>query len=342
MKHVVNFSGGRTSAYLATLMIDKFGRENCEFIFCDTGAEHPKTYEFIRECNEKFRLNLTCIRAIINPEIGKGVTSEVKLIGEIGYDLSVWREMLAKHGTPFNPGGGFCTDRLKTSALDHYCDTKYGKGNYYRWLGFRVDESRRAWGSKNYPILTKLGFDSYSAAELMIQCQRGDHEEIINNAANATKDMFDGNNNDADQLIKKLKVIKKNFRFMFELTDFEKQDVIHWWSQNSFDLKIAEHLGNCVFCIKKGSNKVALAARDEPEMAQDFINLVDEPTVRDMHRKSEKEVMYRGHNSLKSIIESHKGFSREEIEQTIRGMRRYESGSCSESCEAFGDLLDNE
>ena len=37
-----------------------------------------------------------------------------------------------------------------------------------------------------------------------------------------------------------------------------------------FDLKIPEHLGNCVFALKKGINKIALAARDEPELASNL------------------------------------------------------------------------
>jgi 3'-phosphoadenosine 5'-phosphosulfate sulfotransferase (PAPS reductase)/FAD synthetase len=48
MKKVVSFSGGRTSAYLCKIMIDKFGKDNVDFIYMDTGAEHPKTYEFIK------------------------------------------------------------------------------------------------------------------------------------------------------------------------------------------------------------------------------------------------------------------------------------------------------
>ena len=341
MKHIVNFSGGRTSAYLASIMIDKVGRDNIEFLFADTGAEHPKTYKFIRNCNEAFNLNLTCIRCDINQELGKGVTSKVVGIDEIGYDLDVWRPMLAKHGTPFNPGGGFCTDRLKTRASEHYCNTKYGKGNYWRWLGYRQDEAKRAWGAKLYPTLTNLGFDSQQAAELMTQCLHADHVEILNNATNATIDMFTNTSSEETQkLISKVDLLKnKKFRFMFEVTDFEKPDILNWWAQNSFDLEIAEHLGNCVFCIKKGASKIALAAMDEPDMAQDFINLIEEPTVREMGRKTATEIMYRDYHSLRSIIESHAGFSREEIEATIRGMKREETGSCSESCEAFNDLL---
>ena len=77
MKKVVSFSGGRTSAYLCYLMIEKFGRENVEFVYMDTGAEHPKTYEFIRNVNNAFNLNLTCLRTVFNPTLGKANSYEV-------------------------------------------------------------------------------------------------------------------------------------------------------------------------------------------------------------------------------------------------------------------------
>jgi len=51
MQRVINFSGGKTSAYMT---IHEY-REGDLVIFCDTGREHPKTYKFINdfEANEK-------------------------------------------------------------------------------------------------------------------------------------------------------------------------------------------------------------------------------------------------------------------------------------------------
>ena len=48
-KQVCSFSGGRTSAYLCKLLLEKFGKDNVEFVFMDTGAEHPETYSFIKK-----------------------------------------------------------------------------------------------------------------------------------------------------------------------------------------------------------------------------------------------------------------------------------------------------
>ena len=46
-----------------------------------------------------------------------------------------------------------------------------------------------------------------------------------------------------------------------------------------FDLKIKEHLGNCVL-HKKGINKIALAAKDEPQLADKFIKMINMDDVR--------------------------------------------------------------
>jgi 3'-phosphoadenosine 5'-phosphosulfate sulfotransferase (PAPS reductase)/FAD synthetase len=38
----------------------------------DTGAEHPKTYEFIRQVVKHFEIDLVCIRSVMTTEVGVG------------------------------------------------------------------------------------------------------------------------------------------------------------------------------------------------------------------------------------------------------------------------------
>ena len=45
MQRVINFSGGKTSAYMT---IQEYKKGDL-VIFCDTGREHPKTYKFIND-----------------------------------------------------------------------------------------------------------------------------------------------------------------------------------------------------------------------------------------------------------------------------------------------------
>ncbi len=52
--------------------------------------------------------------------------------------------------------------------------------------------------------------------------------------------------------------------------------------------------------------------------------------------------MYRGNHSLESVIALYADYDREDIAATIRGNGGYESGSCTESCEAFACGFDDE
>ena len=272
---VVNFSGGRTSAYLCSLI--KKLHPTAVFVFMDTGAEHPATYDFVRQCNNYFGLNLVCLRAKVSQEQGIGVGYEIIDIADIGHNLNVWRDMLSKYSTPYMHGA-FCTKNFKTVPFEKYANAAWGKGNYHTILGIRIDEPRR-----------------------------------LN--------------------------MRKDFSYLADISDFDKKDVLDWWSKMPFDLQIPEHLGNCVFCIKKGVNKIALAAKDEPQLASDFMEVVEGKTVRLIpSRTVSPEYMYRNNMSLRSIIDLYAEMPRDQLAKTVRST--FETGSCSESCEAFAEQMD--
>jgi len=290
MKNVVSFSGGRTPAYLCWLMKQK--HDDVDFIYMDTGAEHPKTYEFIQKVNEEFLDNkLVCLRVKINSELGKGNSYDVVDINDCKPDLKPFKDMMGKYGTPYNPSGGFCTLMMKTEPFDRYCKGVYGE--YTSWLGIRKDEPKRLKDMQTAQI------DAF-----------GEQKE-------------------------------SKHRYLAEISDFDKQDILDWWSDQPFNLEIEPNLGNCVFCIKKGANLIALAERDEPEMAQEFITAYKKAAHRPRNDKQSKEIMYRDGNSLESIIAKHSDFTDDEIRSTIRSMKRYDTGSCTESCEAFVCSTDN-
>ncbi len=280
MKHIVSFSGGRTSAYLVHLMEQKRINNNWDvsYVFMDTGAEHPKTYEFIRKCVDYFNIELTCIKPVTNPQKGIGMNYKVIQLKDIGWNLSAWNNMTNKYGNPYGPQGGFCTSKLKTDIHTKYikqfplCTT---------WIGIRLDETRR---------------------------------------------------------LKR----KANIRYLAELSPFDKVDVMGWWKAMSFDLDLYEHLGNCVFCIKKGVNKVALAIKDEPELAEQWEAMLTSSKRREADI-GEIDAIYRGRLNINGITELYKDYDRDELHMSLKHAKRFESGSCSESCEVFGcqqDMFD--
>jgi len=278
MKHVVSFSGGRTSAYLVHLMEQKRKSEGLDvsYVFMDTGAEHPKTYEFIRNVVRNFGISLVCLRVDINQTLGVGNGYKVISIDEIGPDLAPWIGMLRKYGVPYQ-GGAFCTDRMKLTPFKKYCQENFGE--WVTWLGIRSDEPSR---------LTH----------------------------------------------------KQGIKYLAEISDFEKADILSWWGKQRFDLGIDEWLGNCVFCMKKSNLKLAAAQRDEPGMYLQFLEVVTSDSVRTGEKTGSYNQMYRGKKSLEQIIAAFDGSTGEEIKSRIRGARMNDSGSCSESCEVFSCQLD--
>lgn len=281
-RKVVSFSGGRTSAFMCYLMIELYGRENVDFIFFNTGAEHPKTYEFIKKCNDYFGMNLTCIEVDVNHGgMGRKYLNGWKVVDcdQMCWDMRLFKDVMSKYGRPSH-NAAVCTRELKQYTSERYVKHTYGKGGYEVWLGMRADE----------PSRVHLGREGY--------------------------------------------------RYLAEISDFEKQDILDWWEAMPFNLEIEEHLGNCVFCIKKSAGKAALAFRDEPELAVDWIEVMNGANNRtDLPEHYAKlngaGIIYRGNNTCESLIKSYEHVSREDLYNSLRSMKKYDTGSCTESCEAF-------
>ncbi|MDE9443927.1 phosphoadenosine phosphosulfate reductase family protein [Xenorhabdus bovienii] len=263
MINVVSFSGGRTSAYLVYLMEQRRkAGEDVRYVFMDTGAEHPKTYEFIRDLVQHWNIDLVCLRVVINPELGKGNGYEILSLDEITNDLKPWKAMLRKYGTPY-VGGEFCTDRMKLVPFQKYCDEHIGKKSYHTWIGIRADEPKR---------------------------------------------------------IKR----KERVSYLADISDVDKFGVIDWWSRQPFDLQIPEHLGNCCFCIKKSIQKIALAAKDEPELAAQFREILASNEVRKMENRNGTDlIMYRGKNSFDGIIQMFADDGRDELAARMPSQKQY-------------------
>ena len=126
---------------------------------------------------------------------------------------------------------------------------------------------------------------------------------------------------------------KKGFRYLAEISPMDKQDILGWWKDQPFDLDLDEWLGNCVFCIKKGVNKIALAAIDEPELASEFWDMLNTQPLRIIETRVDSPlVIYRGKHTFQSAQDSFADVGRDEIILRMRG----NNGGCAESCEVFG------
>lgn len=130
-------------------------------------------------------------------------------------------------------------------------------------------------------------------------------------------------------------ILKNNIRYLADISDFDKNDVINWWKKQPFNLLIPEHLGNCIFCIKKSIKKIGLATIDEPSFTKQMIYHIESNKVRDGHRSTSKKIMYRGYQSLSSIQSIYAQINRTDAYTSMINAKALETGSCTESCEIY-------
>jgi 3'-phosphoadenosine 5'-phosphosulfate sulfotransferase (PAPS reductase)/FAD synthetase len=209
--NIINFSGGRTSAYMTKRLMDEGG----EYLvtFQNTGKELPATLDFINECDQRWGLNMIWL------EYRKPTSFEV-----------VTYETASRKGQPFdqlleqrpasipNQQFRFCTLELKINTLKRYLKS-IGITDYISYNGIRYDEPRR--------------WQKIQGTELDVE----------------------------------LPLVK------WKTT---KADVLNWWKQQPFDLKVNEPYGNCDCCFLKGKGKLAIIAKEKPELFDWWISKENE------------------------------------------------------------------
>lgn len=122
MQRVINFSGGRTSAYMTIV------EYNCGDIvlFCDTGREDPKTYKFIHDFEAHENIPIIWLK----------------------YNGGFEKLIKKKKAVP-NIIMRFCTIELKVKTARRYLRS-IGIKDYYNLIGFRYDEPQRVKSHKEY------------------------------------------------------------------------------------------------------------------------------------------------------------------------------------------------
>lgn len=120
MRRVINFSGGKTSAYMTILL--KPTADDI-VLFTDTGREHPLTYKFIDDF-EKFE----------GIKVHRATYTHVNSPGLIGFDALNRRKTYLP-----NRVRRICTEELKVLTARRYLRAM-GVQKFDQFIGFRVDE----------------------------------------------------------------------------------------------------------------------------------------------------------------------------------------------------------
>jgi hypothetical protein len=114
----------------------------------------------------------------------------------------------------------------------------------------------------------------------------------------------------------------------------DKAYILDWFKQFEWDLRIPEHLGNCVNCFKKTDPKLNAAWHDAPEyfefterMERKY-GLVKPPQDPQPGRR----VFFRGFRSTKIMVKMFKALGRPPLAMLSRPD---ESETCTDSCEPY-------
>jgi hypothetical protein len=153
----ISFSGGRTSGYMTKLLLDNWS-DLYDFIvtFANTGLEHPKTLEFVHNCDKHFGFNTVWLEAVFTHDARVGVRHKVVSFEAASRHGEPFEEYIRKHGIP-SVAHKNCTSRLKSDAMESYRKS-VGASAAPVCVGIRTDEQRRvaATATKNriiYPLV---------------------------------------------------------------------------------------------------------------------------------------------------------------------------------------------
>ena len=143
-KLAISFSGGRTSAVMTKLCVEKFkDTHDIAITFANTGSEHENTLKLVDQCDKHFGWNVVWIEAVVNPERGKGIRHKVVTYETAARDGEPLEADFAKHGLP-GPGWLHCTRDTKELPIKDYLKSLGWKwGEFWIAIGIRSDEMDR-------------------------------------------------------------------------------------------------------------------------------------------------------------------------------------------------------
>lgn len=233
---VINFSGGRTSAYMTKRLIDEHGIDKFIILFQNTGKEMAETLDFINECDVKWGLNIVWLEYRPNNEFAVVTYETASRKGEPF-------QYVIEHSKMFLPNQHmrYCTKMMKIDTAKRYLKS-IGIKEWTNYNGIRYDEPRRWSKTKNHPDFYDIEFP-----------------------------------------LVKWKITKK--------------DVLYFWSQQDFDLKVVEPYGNCDGCFLKGKNKLGHIAREKPELLEWWVEMEKKANATFKNEISYQEIVNKAKNS---------------------------------------------
>lgn len=173
MELTISFSGGRSSAVMTKLLMDRPENASASIVFCNTGCEHEATLEFVRDCQEYFGWNVVWLEAVVTHGKRVGIRHKIVDFATASRNGEPFEEYVKKHGLP-GPTHPQCTSRLKEEVMDSYRHRQLGlkRGEYQTAIGIRADEADRMSAKAKvrgfiYPLVTA----GYNKAMVNAECE---------------------------------------------------------------------------------------------------------------------------------------------------------------------------
>lgn len=140
---LISFSGGRTSAFMAKLLMEHQTLADVPKVVCfaNTGKEFEATLDFVNECDKRWNLNVVWLEAVVNPEKGKGTTFKIVNYETAARNGEPFEAVIAKYGIP-NKQFPHCTRELKQLPIRRYIQS-LGYSDWQTAVGIRADEPHR-------------------------------------------------------------------------------------------------------------------------------------------------------------------------------------------------------
>jgi 3'-phosphoadenosine 5'-phosphosulfate sulfotransferase (PAPS reductase)/FAD synthetase len=141
-KIFVSFSGGRSSALMCKIVLEKYPDSEKVFVFANTGEEHPKTLDFVHQVDQHLGLNLVWVEAQVE-RAGKGCTHRIVNYETASRKGEPFEAVISKYGIP-NKSYSHCTREMKLNPMYSYLDSiGWKRGDYFIAIGIRADEPKR-------------------------------------------------------------------------------------------------------------------------------------------------------------------------------------------------------
>ena len=258
--HVLNVSGGLSSAYMLWLHLQENGGQLADgtiALFANTGKEREETLHFVAELTANWGVPITWLEYRYHPNRRGRRKGEMKNDYEIvdyesaSRDGQPFEQLIVGHRYLPNQATRMCTQELKVDTFRRYLRYGLGAESWMDSLGIRFDERRRWTRRFNDPALL----------------------------------------------------------FPLVTARVTKKDVQDFWATQNFRLEIPSWKGNCDLCFLKGKANLIHTMRNEPELAEWWIDkermasawrsdrsIMDEETTRFSKRHSFDQLLAESKN----------------------------------------------